>query len=267
MLKKIKLMVLFFLFLTLSPIFAYEEFDEVQDPGVRATLQGMRSFQVHWSTWMFYTINTHTPGFLEPGAYNSRIKNDDNSFRVDHVPFTRFTSGPMTETGRDLDFYVDAESKGFFLVKIPGTYAYTRDGRFMLDTQRRIVTLMGGYPLMGENGEIYLPEGDDISISKSGSIFVNGSRIDRMKIVVFANGSDMQNLETLNGSFFILTKPILTLEGPEYYRVVQGAIEESNVAKAINGDIIAAKNYYESSARISHALNKSLTTSASLMAP
>ena len=250
-----------------NSLFSYEEFGEIMDPALRTSLQGMRSYQVHYLNWLFYTINTHTPGFFEAGVYNTRfINKEEENFRVDHVGFTRFRAGPYTDTGNPLDLYIDAASKGWFLIKIPGSYAYTRDGRFTLDSRRRIVSLAGDFPLMGENGEIFLPEGD-ISISKSGTIFVEGNRVDRIKIIVFTSEVDMQNLETLNGSVFVLTKPIPVIEGVQNYRVVQGALEENNVLKAINGDILSAKNYYESCAKIAHALNKSLSTSAALMSP
>src|SRR5712675_2677672 len=52
------------------------------------------------------------------------------------------TQGTLTQTGGDLDVAIRGE--GFFKIQMPdGTFAYTRDGSFHLDSQARIVTVQG----------------------------------------------------------------------------------------------------------------------------
>ena len=52
------------------------------------------------------------------------------------------TQGNLTQTGNQLDVAVRGD--GFFKVQLPdGTYAYTRDGSFNMDSQGRIVTPQG----------------------------------------------------------------------------------------------------------------------------
>lgn len=55
-----------------------------------------------------------------------------------------FTQGDYKETGNDLDIAI--EGKGFFKILMPdGTYSYTRDGAFKLDSDGNMVTSDGFY--------------------------------------------------------------------------------------------------------------------------
>ena len=46
------------------------------------------------------------------------------------------------------------------------------------------MTLAGNYPILGEDREIVLPEGEDILISRAGLIYVDGQPVTK-KIAVF----------------------------------------------------------------------------------
>jgi len=245
-------------------LYGYTDYGEVQDDGVLATIHAMRAFEIHYTNYMFYTINIQTPGFIETGVYNTRRA---DTRQVDIVPFYRWRAGPVLDTGRTLDFYIDANSRGFFVVKMPTTLAYTRDGRFQLDSRGRLVTLSGQYPVQGENGDIYLPNDKDVTSARSGMLYHDGNPIDRIKVVVFKSFKEMHSFESLNGSFFVLTKAIQTLDGPQHYAVVQRTLEQNNVLKAITGDILMAKNAYDVSTKTAHLINKALGTAASLASP
>ncbi|RAP33530.1 hypothetical protein DID75_01835 [Candidatus Marinamargulisbacteria bacterium SCGC AG-410-N11] len=249
----------------MSQLYAFDDYGEIGDPGVKVSTNAMRAFRVHYTNYMFYTINVHTPGYIETGVYNTRNK----SGRIDFKPFFRWRAGPVIETGRDLDFYIDAMSKGFFVIKLPTTLAYTRDGRFRIDGQGRLVTLAGNYPVMGDAGEIFLDPSADIAVSRSGMIFMNGNAVDKMKIAVFKRYSDIQdkNVQSINGAFFTLVREVETIEGPEHYAVVQYHLEQNNVLKAITGDILVAKNAFDASTKAAHMLNKSISTVSTLVSP
>jgi flagellar basal body rod protein FlgG len=249
----------------ISPLYG-NNFGDVEEQGVATSLEAMRMFQVHYTNFMFYTINVGTPGFIETGVYNSRKKTDDG-YNLDYLPFYRWRAGPMVETNKELDFYIDANSRGFFVVQLPGTMAFTRDGRFILDSQRRLVTLSGNYPVLGEEGEIVFPEGEDILVSRSGLIYVDGQPVTRMKIAVFKTFAAMQSFESLNGTFFILTQDVPVEEGYEHYAVIQGALEQNNVLKGITGDILMAKNAYDANVKTAHLINRALNTAAGLTNP
>ena len=255
-------------------VMAYEHYNEVLERGVLSSMEGMRTFEVQYLNWVKYTINLSTPGFIEQGVYNSRThmgqdEYGEDKYEINIKPFYRWRAGPMVETGNKLDFYIDANSRGFFAVQLPSdTLAYTRDGRFRLDSQGRLVTLQNSYPVMGENGQIVLPNlTNDIVVSRAGLIFADGQPVQKIKVVVFKSFTEMQTLNDINGSFFVMTKDIDIVDGAENYVVVQGAIEQNNVLKAITGDIKVAKNGYESSVKVAQLINKALSTAAGLAAP
>ncbi len=266
----------FFMFLIMfgSVTFSYEHYDEVLERGVLSSMEGMRTFQVHYTNWMHYTINVSTPGFIEQGVYNTRqhMGQDDygdEEYEINIKPFYRWRAGPLIETNNKLDFYIDANSRGFFVVQLPsGNLAYTRDGRFRIDSQGRLVTLQNYYPVLGESGEIVFPElTDDIVVSRSGLIFANGQPLTRIKVSVFKSFTEMQSLDDLNGSFFVMTKPIEIIEGAENYVIIQGALEQNNVLKAITGDILTAKQGYDTTLKVAQLINRALSTAAGLAAP
>ena len=152
---------------------AYQDFGEIQDYGARNNIQAMRAFQTQWSNWLFYTMNVDTPGFIETGAFNSRLVDSKGDKKIDAVPFYRWRAGPVVETNRDLDCFIEASSKGFFVIQLPTTVGYTRDGRFHRDSSDRLVTVAGNYPVLGLNGVITLPRGD-VSITSAGTIYLDG---------------------------------------------------------------------------------------------
>ena len=235
------------------------DYKEVVDPTVDLGLQSMRAHQTQWSNYHFYTMNVDTPGFIEIGGYNVL-----NGERLEMVPFIRFRSGPAVETHNPLDFYIQADNQGFFEVLLPTGLGYTRDGRFKLTQDRKLVMLAGGFPVLGDRGEIFLPEGTEIDCSKSGMLFVDGQAVDRLRVVVFES---TDKLDTLNGSIFYLTGQTEVLEGEEYYGVRQGFIEQNNVIKALIGDITMAKDTYEGVAKVSRTVLKAMSSSAQLGNP
>ena len=58
-LKKLEMgtLVLIFMFISMLtvPTFGYEDFGEIQDIGMKSSMQAMRSFEVHWTNYVFYT--------------------------------------------------------------------------------------------------------------------------------------------------------------------------------------------------------------------
>jgi flagellar basal-body rod protein FlgG len=82
-----------------------------------------------------------------------------------------FTQGSLQNTQNVTDVAIEGE--GFFRVlQYDGTYAYTRDGSFKIDSNGQLVTA-NGYRLLPE---VVLPEGfirDSLTISQDGRISVN----------------------------------------------------------------------------------------------
>ena len=107
-----------------------------------------------------------------------------------------FTQGSLQSTGNVSDVAIEGE--GFFRVLLyDGTYGYTRDGAFKIDSNGQIVT-SNGYRVMPE---IVLPEGfvrDSLAISQDGRITVKvaGSdenlEVGQMQLYRFVNPTGLQ---------------------------------------------------------------------------
>ncbi len=118
--------------------------------------------------------NVSTPGFkgervfaelLPDGGPGAVAKND-------------FSPGALTDTGRPLD--VGMQSEGFLVVRTPQGDRYQRGGSLQLDDSGTLVT-EAGYPVLGRNGPIVLPQGK-VVIGDDGAISVDGTAIDQLKV-------------------------------------------------------------------------------------
>ena len=89
-------------------------------------------------------------------------------------PSEIFTQGALQATGNTRDMAIEGD--GFFRVmQYDGTYAYTRDGSFKIDSNGQLVT-SDGYKLIPE---VILPEGfihDSLAISQDGRDHREGRR-------------------------------------------------------------------------------------------
>jgi len=143
---------------------------------------------------------------------------NDKFFTEIDALFTDFNSGVIKQTGNVLD--VAIEGDGFFVVNTPDGARYTRSGNFTLNASNTLITADGNM-VMGENGPILLEQGN-ILVDSEGGISINGSEVNRLKIVDF---DKPYNLAKDHGNMFTGSN-----ERPaEGYKVLQGAIELSNV--------------------------------------
>lgn len=236
------------------------EYDEIVDPVMRTAMESMRAHQVQYTMFLFYTINVDTPGYIEVGGYNRRGKDG----KIEMLPFYRWRAGPVVETGKDLDIYIDANSRGFFAVLFPnGSTSYTRDGRLRLDGSNRLVTLQGSYPVLNtEGGTIVIEPGTDVTISRTGMVYSDGDPAGKIKVVVFSNAG-LDKLVAINGSFFFSgdgEEPEVLDGGELNYSVFQGHLEENNVLKAIVGDVGMLKRSYDGIAKAARVVNRAMGT-------
>ncbi|HVY90011.1 MAG TPA: flagellar basal-body rod protein FlgF [Hyphomonadaceae bacterium] len=133
-----------------------------------------------------------------------------------------FSAGPLEQTGSPLDMAIDG--KGFFAVQTADGEAYTRDGRFSMDNQGRIVT-RNGDPVMGEGGPIQVnPSGGPISVSHEGSISQDGTVVGKVRVVEFKTPG---GLEKTGENYWRATDE--TPGAPENSKVASGFLENSNV--------------------------------------
>ncbi|MFA5113936.1 MAG: flagellar hook basal-body protein [Candidatus Margulisiibacteriota bacterium] len=132
--------------------------------------------------------------------------------------------GALVKTDSPLDIAIGGE--GFFVVSGEWGDGYTRDGRFKLDQDGRLLTVAGNFPVQGEGGPIIVTPGAQVEISQAGEVNVDGVRVDRLRIV---QPEQQSGLDQLNGSMFKRKDAGVVMQEIENPRVIQGYVEASNV--------------------------------------
>lgn len=175
-----------------------------------------------------------------------------------------FTEGNLQSTGNPLDVAIEGE--GFFRIEMPdGTIAYTRDGTFKLDSNRRLVTT-DGYP---EADGITIDEtapNDTIVIASDGQVSCtpSGGQSTVVGQITLARFVNPAGLTARGKNLFIVSDasgdPIEGNPGDEGAGTLnQSTIEMSNVQiveEMVN--MIVAQRAYESN-------SKAITTSDSML--
>jgi len=143
-----------------------------------------------------------------------------------------FKQGDILETNNSMDLAISGD--GFFQVRKPdGTYAYTRDGAFKINSEGKIVTPTGYYV----EPEIAIGEDTtDVIINRDGSVElkqVGGgtAAVDNIQLVRFMNPG---GLEAIGNNLYVETSasgnPIYgTAGGNGFAEIQQGYLEASNV--------------------------------------
>ncbi|WP_026353736.1 flagellar basal-body rod protein FlgF [Woodsholea maritima] len=137
-----------------------------------------------------------------------------------------FSQGPLTPTGRPLDFALEGE--GFFTIETDAGVRYTRDGAFTLNAQGELVASDGARVLDEGGSPILLdPEGGPISVTVDGELAQNNAPIARLGVVTF---EDLGVLEKVGSNRLRLPEG----EGAEPQpmtdtKILQGMTESSNV--------------------------------------
>ena len=267
--KKNILPILSFIMLSYSSMINAQEIEYrgITDPALKNAQEAFRATQLQQELYMFYTLNERVPGAMETAGLNFRDKEGNIQFR----PFFRWLAGPFTETKSPLTVAIEASSRGFICVQVLTAEAYTRDGRFAIDSSGRLVTLSGSYIIKNDygGGPIVIPPGADLSISRSGVVYADGEVVGKIKVNVFTN-KGMDTLVALNGNFFVSSTggvPDLVAPEEKQYSVLQGFIEESNVTKSIVGDIAYAKNATNSIAKAAKTLARIMSSAVQAAQP
>lgn len=176
-----------------------------------------------------------------------------NQFQV----HTDYAGGSLRNTGNDFDLAL--VGKGFFCVQTPDGIHYTRKGDFTLNSEGVLVT-RNGMPVMGESGEITVDGSENpqrfkrFSVDEEGYVSVDGSQIDRLRIVDFPKPYPLTKVgETL----FKSVGPDGAENPAEDFRVSQGAIELSNVdAVKMMTEMIEVLRGYESYQKIIRSVDE-----------
>ncbi len=182
-----------------------------------------------------------------------------------------FGQGNLQHTGNVFDLAIEGE--GFFRVlQYDGTYAYTRDGSFKVDSNGQLVT-SNGYRVMPE---VILPEGfikETLNVSEDGRITVELPGIDdpvevgQMEVYRFVNPAGLRSvganlfLESNGSGESIAGRPGFEGMG----RLNQRFLEMSNVATVQEMvDMIVAQRAYEFNSKAIQTSDNMLGTAVNL---
>jgi len=146
---------------------------------------------------------------------------------------TDWSSGTVSDTGRELDIAVDG--KGFIAVQgADGKEAYTRAGDLQI-TATGLLQTASGFPVMSDGNPVTLPPSTQVSIGGDGTITVvplglspaAASQVDRIKLVSPPEKDLVKGADGL----FRLKSGAKAPASPDV-RVTSGALESSNVNMA-----------------------------------
>ena len=181
----------------------------------------------------FKADNASFQEFLKTGARNGDFPGNDKrvSFVLDRATWTDMSPGALQRTGSPLDLAIDG--KGFFVVQTPqGQQRYTRNGSFSINASGQLVTSEGDQ-VVGNAGPITFQINDhDINISSTGIITVRegaGIADSPRGQLRMASFDQPHRLQKAGASQFIAPNGVTPGVLPANTRVVQGALEKSNV--------------------------------------
>ena len=190
---------------------------------LRNQLNVVANNMANLNTSGFKTQNLLFEEYLMPVAEATEFQTPDEtlSYVHDYKTHTDFANGSFKLTGNDLDMALEGD--GFFVVQMEdGTEAYTRNGAFHLDASGQMVT-SEGRPVLTSAGPLTFTREDGlIEIAEDGTISTELGVRGQMRVVAF---EDNQALQKLSETLYQGENPA----APDRTRVVQGALEQSNV--------------------------------------
>jgi flagellar basal-body rod protein FlgF len=162
-----------------------------------------------------------------------------------------FSSGIIQTTDNPLDFALEGE--GFFVIETPSGLCLTRDGSFTLNDFGELVT-KNGYRVMGVDGPIWIPPGDEISVKSNGEVFV-----DEAHVATFLVWKVDERSLVKQGSNMYTLVPGANVEVMDNPCILQGCLERSNVNVVREMlEMIAGMRNFEACQRILHGYDSTL---------
>lgn len=170
------------------------------------------------------------------------------------------SAGPIRQTGNPLDLALPAG--GYFTVQTPNGPRLTRDGQFSLMPDGTIANA-NGYSLLDTGGQPITipPQSGTLTIAGDGTISTPQGIISQVGVVTVPNA---QSLKAEGDNLFNTTSPPIPDPSP---RIVQGAIEESNVKPIteITQMIQASRNFEMLAQFLTAEKSKSQTTISQIL--
>ncbi len=205
------------------------------DNGIYSLLAGTVGEFNNINTIANNTANTNTAGYKNDTvlfqSYLNKDVLDDVAMPNDITNVINMKQGSVKQTGRMLDLFINGA--GFFMVQTPSGVRYTRAGNFHLNNEY-VLTTSNGYPVLSTNGDniTFASMDEKIMIDASGNIQVEVKQNGDVATVE-PRGSigvvQFENPKLMRKSFDSLMATDQEPQEAINIRVLQGAIEESNV--------------------------------------
>ncbi len=181
---------------------------------------------------LVYRTRQNVIGTINAGMKSTRVVVD-------------FKQGQLKRTDRLLDIALGGD--GFFVVNTPQGEFLTRDGRFKMNAEHKLVTVEG-YMVQGFNGDITIPD-STITVNEFGEFIYDGEIVDKLLVKNYSNEGDLNKIA---GYYKVRENPIgkeIDFEG----QVKQGFVEESNsdiIKEMIH--LMSLQHNYEASQKVIH---------------
>lgn len=190
--------------------------------------------------------NADTTGFQRVLAQVVTAPGGDGWVSV--VSSTDPSPGPVESTGSPLD--VAIRGPGFFVLQSGTGHLYTRNGRFLLDSEGYLVDAQGRR-VMGTDGPLRAA-GSRVEIAADGTVTADGRRVGRLLVVGAASFGQLRRRPGGASGVPLAPLPRVTLQ--------PGALEGSNVS--VVEEIVQMQNglrVYEANSRVISSVDRSLS--------
>jgi flagellar basal-body rod protein FlgF len=179
------------------------------------------------------------PARTAGGSYPVKFVLDDGVARD-------FGQGALTQTGGDFDLAL--EGQGFFKVSAGGGERYTRDGRFTMNPEGKLVTQNGQSVLDEGGGEILLdPLKGPVTIARDGTVSQGAELLGKIAVV---RPTDLASFRKDGDNLYRNTTNDTPQAAPDA-AIHQGMLEASNVQSITQiTKLIEVSRAYESVAKM-----------------
>ena len=179
------------------------------------------------------------PARTAGGSYPVKFVLDDGVARD-------FGQGALTQTGSDFDLAL--EGQGFFKVSTAGGERYTRDGRFTMSPEGKLVTQNGQAVLDEGGGEINIdPLKGPVTVGKNGTVSQGAEQLGKIAVV---RPTDLASFRKDGDNLYRNTTNDTPQAAPEAV-IHQGMLEASNVQSITQiTKLIEVSRAYESVAKM-----------------
>lgn len=160
--------------------------------------------------------------------------------------------GPLRFTGNALDVALTGD--GFFAVQTDDGVRLTRDGRFTLDADGRLVTVTG-MPVLGTDGGTIAIQGREVAIDETGQVWVDGDVVGTLSVWTVPQP---QWLRREGYGMWAMTAEAGDAQ-PAATTIQSGYVEQANVNVVSSMvELISAFRSYEANQKVIQAYDETL---------